>query len=232
MSRGTSLRALRCLAVWLTATLVLVAGLVVAAGPARQLLPPGREQPFEELLVGVCALALLAALGWLWCLTTVTVCQVLGDRPPRRAGATRRLVLLACGAAIASGAVAPAAVADQGDRTTLAGLSVPDRAVSQVVSRPPRPAPATPVAAPDRPAAEDVEVRSGDSLWAIAAAHPVPGESIHDRWRAIWEANEDLIGPDPDLIHPGQRLVLPAGAARDEAVPQAADAPSDHPTEQ
>ncbi|WKX70757.1 transglycosylase family protein [Streptomyces sp. XD-27] len=49
-------------------------------------------------------------------------------------------------------------------------------------------------------------VRSGDSLSAIAAEHDVPGG-----WPALYEANESLVGTDPDLIHPGQRLVLDGG---------------------
>ncbi|WP_431044010.1 transglycosylase family protein [Streptomyces sp. P1-3] len=46
-------------------------------------------------------------------------------------------------------------------------------------------------------------VRSGDSLSAIAAEHDVPGG-----WPALYNANESLVGADPDLILPGQRLVL------------------------
>lgn len=35
-----------------------------------------------------------------------------------------------------------------------------------------------------------------------------------DNWPALYEANQDVIGSDPDLIHPGQVIVLPgAGAA-------------------
>jgi nucleoid-associated protein YgaU len=35
------------------------------------------------------------------------------------------------------------------------------------------------------------------------------------RWRAIWTANRDVVGLDPDLIHPGQALRLP-GTHTDE----------------
>lgn len=38
-----------------------------------------------------------------------------------------------------------------------------------------------------------------------------------DNWRALYEANEDVIGSDPDLIHPGQVIVLPGGGAADPA---------------
>lgn len=46
-------------------------------------------------------------------------------------------------------------------------------------------------------------VRAGDSLWAIADARDVPGG-----WTAIYEANQQTVGADPDLILPGQTLDL------------------------
>ncbi|MDQ8707405.1 transglycosylase family protein [Streptomyces sp. LHD-70] len=46
-------------------------------------------------------------------------------------------------------------------------------------------------------------VRLGDSLSAIADARGIDGG-----WTALYEANEDAIGADPDLILPGQRLAL------------------------
>ena len=61
-------------------------------------------------------------------------------------------------------------------------------------------------AAPDSPLTLTVE--AGDSLWSIALAHP-DGESVDRRWRAIWRANRDVVGHDPDLILPGQALRLP-----------------------
>ena len=56
----------------------------------------------------------------------------------------------------------------------------------------------------------------GDCLWRIAADHlqrsgPPPTDrqiaGAVDDW---WSANTDVIGPDPDLIHPGQVLQAPA----------------------
>jgi nucleoid-associated protein YgaU len=63
-------------------------------------------------------------------------------------------------------------------------------------------APATPAAGAP---AETYTVKSGDSLSKIAKH--VYGEA--GKWRAIFEANRDQID-DPDLIHPGQVLKLPA----------------------
>ncbi|MGV9313315.1 transglycosylase family protein [Streptomyces sp. NPDC003691] len=48
-------------------------------------------------------------------------------------------------------------------------------------------------------------VRSGDNLWAIAEEKKVPGG-----WPALYEANKEVVGTDPDLILPGQSLDLQA----------------------
>lgn len=59
---------------------------------------------------------------------------------------------------------------------------------------------------------ETVVVRSGDTLWSIAARHLGPDASPEDiaaEWPRWHQANRDLIGPDPDLIRPGQELVAP-----------------------
>lgn len=50
-------------------------------------------------------------------------------------------------------------------------------------------------------------VVSGDSLWAIAARSDVYGSG--DEWRKIYEANMDTVGPNPNLIYPGQELTIP-----------------------
>lgn len=46
-------------------------------------------------------------------------------------------------------------------------------------------------------------VQPGDNLCDIAAAHEVPGG-----WVTLYEANEETVGADPDLILPGQHLDL------------------------
>ncbi|WP_335939729.1 transglycosylase family protein [Streptomyces sp. PTD5-9] len=58
------------------------------------------------------------------------------------------------------------------------------------------------------PAADDAyTVRPGDNLWAIADAQKVPGG-----WPALYDANKDVVGDDPDLILPGQSLDLGVNA--------------------
>ena len=58
-----------------------------------------------------------------------------------------------------------------------------------------------------------VVVRRGDTLWAMARGHLGRRSDLASTVREVgrWhETNRDVIGPDPDLIHPGQRLVPPS----------------------
>ena len=69
------------------------------------------------------------------------------------------------------------------------------------------PAPRT-SAVPD----EVVTVRRGDSLWSLVARHLGPratDRQIAMAWPEWYAANVDVIGPDPDLIRPGQQLRIP-----------------------
>ncbi len=58
---------------------------------------------------------------------------------------------------------------------------------------------------------KDYVVRSGDTLWEIAArALSTEDERrIARYWPSIHRVNRNIIGVDPSVIHPGQRLVLP-----------------------
>jgi hypothetical protein len=66
--------------------------------------------------------------------------------------------------------------------------------------------------APQGEAVGDAHVRPGDTLWDVAAAR-LPGRptnaAIDRAWRSWYAANRATVGPDPDLILPGQRLVSP-----------------------
>jgi hypothetical protein len=240
MSRGNSSSA-RCLAVWLAATLASGAGCWLGGGPAASLLRPETWQGgFEDLLVAVCALALLVSAAHLWLVTTATTVGLVRGRTPRAGGGlTRRLVLVACGAAVVAGVSGPAVAGQGGGADRLAGLPMPDRATAGSASTDAtapttRPGRAVPTVAPARavngtPADADrtdaladeradnrpddrVVVRGGDSLWSIAASR-LPrsaGPGDVDRaWRAVYAANRAEVGPDPGLIRPGQRLHLP-----------------------
>lgn len=54
--------------------------------------------------------------------------------------------------------------------------------------------------------AETYTVESGDCLWNIAKSYYGDGSL----YTFIYEANEDVIGGNPNLIYPGQVLVIPA----------------------
>ena len=193
----------RCLAVTVGATMgaaLLITWLLPVA------VEPG-SGAFDATLVRLCAGLALPAAGWLWLATTVTVLGALRGRGRYAVGVPaplRRAVLAACGIALTGGlAVAGPAHATPGrpheDRVAgpvvLAGLPLPERAAA------PAPAPAT------------VAVAPGDTLWAIAARGLGPDASpaeIDARWRRLYDLNRAVIGPDPDLIRPAQRLeVLP-----------------------
>ena len=63
----------------------------------------------------------------------------------------------------------------------------------------------------------DVVVRPGDCLWLIAAHRLGPHPSAHhvaDESRRWYHANAAVIGTDPGLIHPGQRLHQPTEKGR------------------
>ncbi|MDX3855132.1 transglycosylase family protein [Streptomyces sp. AK02-01A] len=79
---------------------------------------------------------------------------------------------------------------------------------------------------------EGYTVARGDSLSEIAV-----DESVRGGWQRLYEENRRLIGSDPDLIFPGQKLVLrvqapPKGSAAAPVAPpkeQAKPAPAEKP---
>jgi nucleoid-associated protein YgaU len=59
---------------------------------------------------------------------------------------------------------------------------------------------------------DEVVVRRGDTLWDIAARHlgpHAPAAEVAAEWPRWHAANVTVIGPDPDLLLPGQRLLPP-----------------------
>ena len=49
-------------------------------------------------------------------------------------------------------------------------------------------------------------VKSGDTLSGIAESEM--GDA--NRWRELYAANKDAVGDNPDMIHPGLELTIPA----------------------
>ncbi len=115
-------------------------------------------------------------------------------------GRLERLILWSALGASLLGRIAPSAAAPP---------PAPIRVLADPAgsARPPDPTPRT----------ERVHVvRPGDTLWDIAAAAlagrdgiPPTSRRIAHYWPRVYAANREVIGDDPDLIHPGQRLRLP-----------------------
>ena len=197
----------RCVAVWVVTTGAVAAVLwwlhPDLAGAVRGV--EGPAPTLEAALGQAAALAAAACAVWGWAVTTATVAQVAVDREHRPVpgcpAAWQAAVLTACGVAVLSSLGAPAQ-AHEGRRdagrgaAVVAGLPLPDRPTGRV---------------PRRPAAPTVLVRPGDSLWSLAAARlpaGADGVSVTVAWRRLYAVNRATIGPDPDLLLPGQRLAL------------------------
>lgn len=221
MSRGNQGSVGRCSGVWLLVTAGLLATLVTLTGATASLASSAVwHGSFDDLLVAVASAAVLTCAVWSWLVTTATVVDLLRGRAPTTVprGLTRRLVLAACGAAVVAGVSSPAMAGSGAGDPSLAGLPMPDRAVATAPRAPvadapatrpaPRPAPRHAAAVVSRrPAA--ITVRTGDSLWSIAADRLGPGAAASDidaAWRELYAANRDAIGADPDLIRPGLDL--------------------------
>jgi nucleoid-associated protein YgaU len=55
-------------------------------------------------------------------------------------------------------------------------------------------------------------VRQGDCLWTIAARHigaPASVDAVAATWPRLYAANRAVIGANPNVLRPGQRLVVP-----------------------
>jgi nucleoid-associated protein YgaU len=186
---------------------VLVAcGATALAAVATRVLLGELSRPLgstDQVLVRGCVLALLGAAGWSWLTALGTVAEAWSGRADRARcrSPLRRAVLLCCGIALAVPAGAAAADDHRLPPATIAGLPLPDRATGPAHPRGSEP-----------PSHRTVVVRAGDCLWHLAAADlsaEATDAEIEARWRAIHRLNTAVIGPDPNLLHPGQRLVLP-----------------------
>ena len=215
----------RCAGVWTTATAALV-GLLRWLGPelhtaADLVLGAGGPPSFETMLVAVATTATAGSALWLWVVTSLTAAEAATGLVRQRAAgcpaAWRRVVLAACGMAAVSGLAVPAHavpihIHEEKDSRThgaalLNGLPLPERPTGTAATSHRSTLPA------DRPGSPAVfVVRTGDNLWSLAAASLSPGASaaeITRRWKQIYTANRDEIGPDPALIRPAQRLAVP-----------------------
>ncbi len=205
LTRRHPLSRTRCVLVAAAST---VGAALLGRALARGAVSPGAPTAtVDEALVRICLGGLLTVVAWAWLATLCVVTEAWRGRPGRTrvSAPLRRVVLLCCGVALAA-PVGTAAGDEPGPRPAISGLPMPERAVG--------PTHHPPVAGhrPAGPRARTVVVRAGDCLWHLAAADLPPDASptrVTARWQLNYRLNAGVIGPDPDLIHPGQRLVLP-----------------------
>jgi nucleoid-associated protein YgaU len=168
-----------------------------------------------------------AALGWV-CVCWLAACVVLSaaaclpgvcGRISARIGAAItpavvcRTVEAAVGLTVASVPVVTPWVANAHADSGRArfDLAVPslDRPAGEVPPPVHLPAGATPAHSP-RPSL--YVVRQGDCLWTIAARQlgaRATVDTVAATWPRWYAANHAVIGADPNVVHPGQRLVVP-----------------------
>lgn len=193
------------------------------AEAVQQLGSTAQATDLAEPLVAAAALLAWALLAHLLLVGLLTLAAAL----PGRSGHAGRAVLTRCapvrvrravavalgvgllvgsGASMATAAPAPAAAAvsldwPATDRaapvTGLGSLDWPE---------------ATPAPAVTPRSAPRVTVADGDSLWSLAREALPAGATdsqVAASWPSWWSANRQVVGEDPDLIHPGQSLRVP-----------------------
>ncbi|MEP6695542.1 MAG: LysM domain-containing protein [Pseudonocardiales bacterium] len=168
----------------------------------------------DALASEVAAAACWAALAWLTVALGATVFGARACRGARLArglaaltmpASMRRVLAVAIGLTVVTGAATPALAAGAGSRPPGVVTAVSSNldldwpvTLRQPAQRPTPPAP--------------VVVVSGDTLWALAR-HQLPAgatdSAVAVAWPRWYAANRSVIGPDPDLLLPGQRLFPP-----------------------
>ncbi len=167
--------------------------------------------PFDVALSALCVLALACCWAWAVLVVGATLVEAVGiaadlartggvPEPPGGSRPLRAAVLALCGVALGAVVAGPAQAAPDG----LGGLAVPDRPVG-----------AAPADAPKAPASsgQAVTVHPGDSLWTLTRRLLPPDSAdraVAAAWPRLYRLNAREVGPDPDLIHPGSRLRVPA----------------------
>lgn len=195
---------------WLTGVLAVVV-VVVAAPSAPRACSQVIGPDFPTALIAVAHLAALTVAGWILLVLIGALAHVRLPGVPRALRSA--LIVPAAVGVISAVAVAGPAHADQ--RHDVAGLPLPDRPVATAPLE--RTEPVAP--RPSSPDAATITVRPGDSLWSLAAADLPAGASTRQvtaSWHAWYATNRDVVGADPDLIVPGQVLIVPDAAPTEQ----------------
>lgn len=207
--------------------------------PSHVTRPPHRTASgpadFDALVVAGARWVLLMCAVWGVLIAAAAAIELLSGGRTRAlswVGAptwVRRLVLSLLGASLvgvpATVGLAPAGAAtvgSSGGSTTSAAASsvgpdgLPPLSRPAVAAQPvTTPAPAAGPSAESTPgvaATTHVVVRPGDCLWDIASRRlpsRATGTEVAAEVARLHALNRHVIGPDPDLLRPGQRLVLP-----------------------
>ena len=183
----------------LAASLALAVLAMVRPGP-----PVGEPAPQDAIVVAATWTAWLAA-GYLSVGLALIAATARSRRPSNGLLPSRvsRVVRRAVGAGAA------AAVVGTGLAATAPALADAHRPHRPSIS-------ATWPLAPHPRHAVGVVVRPGDCLWTLTAdvlRHPSSAR-VAATWPRWWRANRAVIGSDPDLIQPGQRLRPPTTSRR------------------
>ena len=163
---------------------------------------------FDDLLEALAGWLLLGCAGWVVAIGVAALVEAASrGRVPATTwvgcpAAVRRLLLGGLGVALAvsprTGRSPSARPRSPPASTSGLGLPVPARTGQPGRADPPR---------------QQIEVRAGDCLWDLARPGAAGRGSTgpgRRRWSsATYRRNRDVVGDDPDLIRPGQRLVLP-----------------------
>lgn len=150
----------------------------------------GQLVDLPAALLQLTTLAFLGVAAW-----AALVALLASWQPTKRVAMrlTPRLVRAAVFTTVSGTLAISPAQAD----SDLDGLPFPDRATT-----------AEPVAS----VTSDHVVQAGESLWSIAAEALPPDATaaqVASAATAWYEANRSTIGPEPDLILPGQQLIAP-----------------------
>lgn len=182
------------------------------------------DRAVELVVVPVGLLVAAWLAGWLVLALLCVAAVAVGAR--RRAlervvaryapALVRRLLVSAVGVGLGLGTSAATAVTSPGADDlgwTVTGTAEADAArTAPTAANAELPVAAAAPEATASPPTPTVVVAPGESLWRIAARHLPDGATdaqVAAAWPRWYAANGDVVGPDPDLVRPGQVLVVP-----------------------
>lgn len=214
-------------------SLVLLLAAVPVEAQLTLLSTPGATRPAEDVVLAVLHLAALGVAGWVALTATVTLVACLSGWTPLAWAAVRTAPPLLRGLVQRSLAGALVGTTLLGASPAVAappppGLVPPDAGEERTSSEPARlPTGGTAPVPSDRtsePREHRHTVVRGEHLWSIASdqitrvrggvtpdGDGAPDEDeVADYWRQVVTRNRgQLRSGDPDLIHPGEEIVLP-----------------------